>query len=125
METDDRGLDLFDDCTHCGIERPAPGVSDGRGRIDSEFEIIRLEPFPPRVLAGVIRHWHSMCKKIEMERPVARRSAELYDLRTNLLGAQHSSGQSSEPARSRNRDRKIDVGRSRHRRLQDGDVDRE
>ena len=77
---------------------PARGASDGRRRINAELEIVRLEPFPPRVLARIAWHRHLVREKIEIERLVARCRAELLDLRPNLLAAQHAGRQGVEPA---------------------------
>jgi hypothetical protein len=124
MEAHNRGLDLFDDRARRRVERPAGGASQGRSRINAELEIVRLEPFPPRVLARIVRHRYLVREKIEIERPVARCRAELRDLCTNLFATQHAGREGTKPARFCDRNRELGIRCSRHWRLEDRDVDR-
>ncbi len=125
VEAHDRGLRLFDDRTHGCVEWVARSACDGRGRINAELKIIRLEPFPPRVLARIVWHRHLMREEIEIERLVAGCRAKLLDLRAYLFAAQHSGRQGAKPARLCDRNRELGVRCSRHRRLQDRDFNRE
>jgi hypothetical protein len=124
VKAHDRGPCLFDDCATGCVKWLARRVCDGRGRINAELEIVRLESFPPRVLARIAWHRHLVREKIEIERPVAGCRAKLLDLCANLLAAQHAGRQGSEPTRLCDRNRELGIRCSRHCRLEDRDVDR-
>src|SRR4029078_2862020 len=97
----------------------ARGPRSGRSRMNTELEVIRLESFPPRVLARVVRYRHFVRKEIEIKRLIFSRGTELLGLGAGLSGAQHAGWQTSEPARLCGRDCKLGVRRSRPWRLAD------